>query len=112
MITWKSVIRKQSFWKCWFAKKKSSRAITPEENCPPNLKTNPNPNPNPNRGAIFFGGNCLFVLNPKTNPNLDPNHNPNRATIFLGGQLSAYQNKARYLLTKSKMFAYFNFYTK
>ena len=41
-----------------------SSTIAPEENCPPNPKTNPNPNPNPKQRAIFLGGNCLVVPQP------------------------------------------------
>ena len=44
-----------------------SRTIAPEENCPPNPRTNPKPTQKPNRGTVFLGGNCLVVPNPKTN---------------------------------------------
>ena len=56
-----------------------SRTIGPEENCPPNCRTNPNLTPNPNRGTIFLGVNCLVASNPKTNPNIHPKPNPYRA---------------------------------
>ena len=64
-----------------------SRTNAPEENCPPNPKTNPKPTSNPNWGTIFLGGNSLVAPNPKTNPNLDANPNPNQEVIFLAGQL-------------------------
>ena len=62
-----------------------SRTIAPEENCPPNHKTNPTPNPNPNRGQRFLRAVAWLPPNSKTNPDLDPNPNPDHGTIFLSG---------------------------
>ena len=58
----------------------------PPRKTAPNPKNNPNSNPYPNQGSIFLQGNCLVVLNPKTNPNLKQNPNPNQGAIFFGGQ--------------------------
>ena len=66
--------------KPWNYNRYGSRTIAPEENCPPNPKTNPNLNPNPDQVAIVW-----FLPHPKTNPILDWNPNPNPGAIFLGG---------------------------